>query len=142
MEAQQPAFSRQRWAGHLLRLHPGLLQPSSDPIRAWRLPTASKPAPARNTWSRRILRCAVTICLFMDLSCREHLMSICCLRSSSLLRMPLASVLQIQRHSRLGEKSFHRDASTPSTPTLLTFKLHLVQPKPSLHSPLLSQTAS
>ena len=58
METQQPAFSRQRGVGHLLRLQPGLLHLSSDQIHACRLPTANKPAPVRNTYSRRILRCA------------------------------------------------------------------------------------
>src|SRR2546427_3880053 len=62
METQQPAFSRQHWAGRLLRLYLGLPHLSTDPIRAWRLPTANKPAPVRNTCSRRILRCGLTIC--------------------------------------------------------------------------------
>src|SRR6267143_6949810 len=69
METQQPAFSRQHWAGRLLRLYLGLPHLSTDPIRAWRLPTANKPAPVRNTCSRRILRCGLSICLFTELSC-------------------------------------------------------------------------
>src|SRR2546421_1930290 len=105
METQPPAFSRQRRVGHLLRLYLGFPHPSSDPIRAWRLPTANKPAPVRNTCSQRILRCALTICLFMELSYLERLTSICYLQLSSLLRTPLALVFQIQRHSRLDEKS-------------------------------------
>src|SRR6516225_3278571 len=54
-------------AGHLLRLFLGLRHQSSDLIHAWQLPTANKPAPVSNTCSRRTLRCAPTICLFMEL---------------------------------------------------------------------------
>jgi len=67
-------------------------------------PTSQLPVPS--TCSRRILRCALTTCLFMELSCLERLTSICYLRLSSLLRTPLAWVFQIQRHSRLDEKFF------------------------------------
>src|SRR6267378_6692739 len=117
METQQLASSRQRRAGHLLRLYLGLPHLSSDPICAWRLPTANKPAPVRNTCSQRILRCALTICLFMALSCLERLTSICYLRLPSLLRTPPASVFQIQRRSRSDEKSFLSVVSIPSLGT-------------------------
>src|SRR5258706_2577738 len=128
METQLPVFLRQRRAGQWLRLHPRLPHLSSDPIRAWRLPTASKPAPVRNTCSRRILPCALTICLSMDLSCLEHLMSICCLRSCSLLRTRLALVFQIQRHSRSDEKSFFPAVSMPSLAISIKYKIPRGQP--------------
>src|SRR6266550_2695561 len=128
METQQLAFSRQRRAGLLRHLHPGLPHPSSDPIRVWRLPIASKPAPVRNTCSRRILRCALTICLFMELSSLERLTSICYLRLSSLLRTPLALVFQIQCHNRWDEKSFHPVVSIPSLATSINYKTPQGQP--------------
>src|SRR3989442_1257347 len=134
METQQPAFSRQRRAGLLRHLHPGLPHPSSDPIRVWRLPIASKPAPVRNTCSRRILRCALTTCLFMELSCLERLTSICYLRLSSLLRTPLAWVFQIQRHSRLDEKFFRPVVSIPSSATSISSRLPRVRPITAFHS--------
>src|ERR1700674_3056413 len=127
METQQPAFSRQRRAGHLLRLYLGLPHPPPGPIRSWRPPTASKPVPVRNAWSRKILRCAPTICLFMELSCLGHLTSICCLQLSSLLRTPLALVFQIQRHSKLGEKSFHLGGSTPSSATFINYRIQRIR---------------
>src|SRR5690242_12326160 len=117
METQQPAFSRQRRVGHLSHLYLGLLHPSSDLIRAWRLPPANKPALARNICSRRILRCALTICSFMELNSLERLTSICCLQLSSLLRTPLALAFQIRRLSRSDEKSFHLGGSTLSLAT-------------------------
>src|SRR6266478_9642153 len=123
METQQPAFSRQHWAGRLLRPHPGLPHLSSDPIRSWRLPTANKPAPVRNTCSGRILRCALTICLFMELSCLERLTSICYLRLSSLLRTRLALVFQIQRHSRSDEKSFLPVVSTRDSTASINYRI-------------------
>src|SRR6266404_4175394 len=107
MEPRRLAFLRQRKAGRLLLLRSGLPHLSSDLIRAWRLPIASKPVPVRNTCLRKISRCAPTICLFMELSSLEQLTSICCLRLSSPLRTPLAWVFQTQRHSRLDEKFFH-----------------------------------
>src|SRR6266704_5038917 len=123
METQRLAFSRQGRAAHLLHLHPGLPHLSSDLIRAWRLRTASKPVPVRNTCSRRILRCALTICLFMELSCPERLTSICYLQWSSRLRTRLALVFEIQRHSRLDEKSFHPVVSIPSLETSINYKI-------------------
>src|SRR5260370_11366891 len=134
METQPPAFSRQPRVGHLLRLYLELPHLSSDLIRAWRLPTANKPAPVRNTCSQRILHCALTICLFMALSCLERLTSICYLRWSSRLRTRLASAFQIQRHSRSGEKSFHRDASTPSAATFINSRIPQVRPITASHS--------
>src|SRR2546427_8137321 len=129
METQQPAFSRQRRAGLLRHLHPELPHPSSDPIRVWRLPIASKPAPVRNTCSQRILRCALTICLFMELSCLERLTSICYLRLSSLLRTRLALVFQIQRHSRSDEKSFLPVVLTRDSTASINYRIPRRQPK-------------
>src|SRR6266436_4572379 len=128
METQQPAFSRQRRAGHWLRLYLGLRHRSSDRIRAWRVPTANKPAPVRNTCSRKILLCGLTICLFMELSCLEHLTLICYLRLSSLLRTSLALAFQMQRHSRLDEKSFHPPGSIRSLATFISYKTPQRQP--------------
>src|SRR5260370_3607200 len=136
METQQPVFSRQRRAGHWLRLYPGLRRPSSDPIRAWRVPTANKPAPGRSTYSRRILRCALTICLFMELGCLERLTLICYLRLSSLLQTPLALVSQIQPHSKLGENSFHLGGSTLSLTTFISCRIPRVRPITAFHSRL------
>src|SRR5882724_814951 len=124
----QLAFSRQGRAAHLLHLHPGLPHLSSDLIRAWRLRTASKPVPVRNTCSRRILRCALTICLFMELSCPERLTSICYLRLSSLLRTRLALVFQIQRHSRSDEKSFLPVVSTRDSTASINYRIPRRQP--------------
>src|SRR5260370_42382404 len=134
MAPQQPDFSRQRRAGHLLRLPPGLLHLSSDRIRAWRLPTANKPARVRNTCSRRILRCALTICLFMALSCLERLTSICYLRLPSLLRTPPASVFQIQRRSRSDEKSFLSFVSIPCLGTSMCSRILQSRPITAFHS--------
>src|SRR5229473_2359706 len=137
METQPPALSRQRKAGHLLRLHPGLPHLSSDLIRAWRLPTVNKPAPVRNTCLRKILRCALTICLFMELSCLERLTSICYLRLSSRLRTRLALVFQIQHHSRPDEKSFHLGGSTLSLATFMYSRILRVRPITAFHSLLI-----
>src|SRR5258708_24495367 len=128
MEMVQPAFSRQSRPVHLLHLHPGLPHLSSDLIRPWRLRTASKPVRVRNTCSRRILRCALTICLFMELNCLERLTSICYLRLSSRLRMPRALVFQIRCHNKLGEKSFHLDGSTLGLATFIYSRILLVRP--------------
>src|SRR6266446_5164370 len=134
MEAQQPAFSGQRRAGHLLRLYLGLPHLSSDLIHAWRLLTANKPVPAPNICSRRTLRCAPTICLFMELSCLERSTSICCHRLSSPLRTPLALVFQIQRSSRSDEKSFHLRGSTLSSATSMGSRIPRVRPITAFHS--------
>src|SRR5260370_6452228 len=121
MTTQQPSFARQRGAGPLLRPPSGLPHRYFDPIRVWRLPTANRQAPVRNTCSRKTLRCAPTICLFMELSSLEQLTSICCLRLSSPLRTPLALVFQIQRSSRSDEKSFHLGGSTLSSAAFINF---------------------
>src|SRR6266478_8185279 len=134
METLQLAFSRRRRAGHLLHQYLGLLHLSSDPIRAWQLPTASKPALVRNTCSRRILRCALTICLFVELSCLERLTSICYLRLPSLLRTPPASVFQIQRRSRSDEKSFLSVVSIPSLGTSMCSRILQARPITAFHS--------
>src|SRR2546425_7365514 len=128
METRHPVFSRWHRAGHLLRLYLGLPHLSSDLVHAWRLPIANKPAPVRNTCSQRILRCALTICLFMELSSLERLTSICYLRLSSLLRTPLALVFQIQCHNRWDEKSFHPVVSIPSLATSINYKIPQGQP--------------
>src|SRR5438445_9818217 len=134
METWRLASSRQRKAAHLLRRYPGLLHPSFVPTHRWRLPIASKPAPVRNTCSRRISRCARTTCSSVGSSCREHLTSIYCPRSSSLLRMPLALVFQIQRHSRKDEKCFHRGGSTLSLATFISSRIPRVRPITAFHS--------
>src|SRR5260370_40835671 len=134
METQQACFSRQRRVDHSVRLHPGLLHLCSDLIRAWRLPTANKPAPVRNTCSRRILRCVLTTCSFVASSCRERSTSICYLRLSSPLRTQLALVFQIQRHSRSDEKSFQRGGSTPSSATFMNFRIPRVPLITAFHS--------
>src|ERR1700674_445139 len=134
MKPQRPAFSRQRKVGHLLRRHPGLLHLSSGLIRAWRLRIASKPVPVRNTCSPKVLRCAPTICSFMELSSLERLTSICCIRLSLLLRTLLALVSQIQPHSRLGETSFHRGGSSPSSETFINSRIQRVRAITTFHS--------
>src|SRR5260370_17287765 len=136
MEPPRPAFSRERRAGHLLRLFLGLRHQSSDLIHAWQLPTANKPARVRNTCSRRILRCALTICLFMALSCLERLTSICYLRLPSLLRTPPASVFQIQRRSRSDEKSFLSVVSIPCLGTSMCSRILQARPITPFHSRL------
>src|SRR6266436_1114599 len=134
METQPPAFSRQRRVGHLLRPPPGLPHRYFDPIRAWRLPTANRQAPVRNTCSRKTLRCAPTICLFMELSSLEQLTSICCLRLSSPLRTPLALVFQIQRSRRSDEKSFHLGGSTLGSATSINSGIPRVPLITAFHS--------
>src|SRR5712672_1578074 len=136
METWRLAFSRRRKAGHLLRLRPGLLHLSSNLIRAWRLPTASKPVQVRNTCSRRILRCALTTCLSAGSSYREQLTAICYLRLSSRLRTRLALVFQIQHHSRSDEKSFHLGGSTLSLATFMYSRILRVRPITAFHSRL------
>src|SRR6266852_3982962 len=134
METQRPALSRQRKAGHLLRLYRGLLHPSFALARRWRLPIASKPVLVRNTCSRKILRCAPTICLFMELSSLEQSTSICCLRCPWRLRTQLALVFQIQRSSRSDEKSSRLGGSTLGSATSISSRIQRVRPITAFHS--------
>src|SRR5580692_9889934 len=134
METEQPAFSRQRRAGHLLRPHQGLLHPSFALTRRWQPPIASKRAPVRNICLRRISRFEPIIYSSTASNSRERLTSIYCLLLSSLLRTQLALVFQIQLSSRSDEKSFHLGGSTVNSATSISSRIPRVRPITAFHS--------